>query len=63
NMLSDKAKNSEMIRIGHPTGIIPVESTATQEGDTTTITKLGVYRTARPILDGYVYVKNEVFED
>lgn len=61
DMLSEEAQKANTVRIGHPSGIIPVESTAEYAGDETTITKLGVYRTARMIMDGYVYVNKSVW--
>lgn len=62
NMLSEKAQVAKVVRIGHPSGIIDVESEASYEGGQTQITKLGVYRTARTIMDGYVYVNKKVWE-
>ncbi len=61
-LLREEAKGRMKIQIGHPGGVIPVEAEAKQENGQTVITRIGVYRTARKIMDGFVYVKNSVFE-
>ena len=63
DLLSDKAKADGVLRIGHPSGIIPIEALADSSPDHTEIKKLGVYRTARMIMEGQVYVRKEVFHD
>ena len=44
---------SGTIRIGHPSGVVTVDVEAERDA----IKKVKVYRTARRIMDGYVYVK------
>lgn len=61
DLLSEQAKEEEVLRIGHPSGIIPIEAMADSGEDHTKIKKLGVYRTARMIMEGQVYVRKEVF--
>ena len=66
DLLSERGKNDLNVQIGHPGGIIPVEAEAEYSGEECKITRLGVYRTARTILDGRVYVntkniKNKIF--
>ena len=61
-LLSDKAKAKKEILIGHPAGVIGVEAIADYQGDETIMTKIGVYRTARMIMEGHVYVRKTVFE-
>ena len=61
DLLDDKAKDANEILIGHPQGIIPVESTAEYDDDTTIIKNISVYRTARRIMDGFVYVNKSVY--
>jgi 2-methylaconitate cis-trans-isomerase PrpF len=56
------ARAKTTYRIGHPGGIIPVEAESVQENGNIKITRLGVYRTARRIMDGYVYVRKAVFK-
>lgn len=46
-------KDEELVRIGHISGIFPV--TVTLDGEE--VQKVSVVRTARRIMDGYVYVK------
>ena len=52
DVISKRAKGCDTLIIGHPYG--PMEVTTEMEGDV--IKKSGVYRTARKILDGFVYV-------
>jgi 2-methylaconitate cis-trans-isomerase PrpF len=44
------------IRIGHPAGIISVEVAVTVRGNEATLARAAVSRTARRLMDGYVYV-------
>ena len=58
----ETAKQDGTLRIGHPGGVIPVETEAvTVEGETQ-IRRIGVYRTARKIMDGQVYIKESVLK-
>lgn len=56
-LLNRTADKMEILRIGHPSGILPVEVEAKYNGNELLFTKLNVFRTARKILDGYVYVR------
>jgi hypothetical protein len=49
------------INIGHPAGVIPVESVAEMVDGQVQIKRAAFYRTARRIMDGYVYVRKSVF--
>jgi 2-methylaconitate cis-trans-isomerase PrpF len=60
DLLSIEARKNGVLRIGHPGGVVPVEAESKIASDgTATITHLGVYRTARRIMDGLVYVKED----
>ena len=63
DLLSEQAREEEVLRIGHLSGIIPIEALADSGEGRTQIKKLGVYRTARMIMEGQVYVRKEVFHD
>jgi len=52
DVISERAKNSNTLIIGHPYG--PMEVTVDMKNGK--IDKVGVYRTARKILDGIVYI-------
>lgn len=52
DVISERAKNSDTLIIGHPYG--PMEVTVSMAGND--VEKVGVFRTARKILDGQVYV-------
>lgn len=60
NKLRRAADDHVIIHIGHPAGIMDVESVAHQKDGRTVIEKLAFYRTARKIMDGLVYIKNSV---
>jgi len=49
-------EDSEKIILEHPSGFIPVMITVSGEGDTFNVEKAGTLRTARKIMDGFVYV-------
>lgn len=62
-LLGETGRCLSTIRIGHPSGVIPVEAEireALSEPAGVTITRLGVYRTARRIMDGHVYVQRRL---
>lgn len=59
DVISQRAKNSDTLIIGNPYG--PMEVTVVTEGNT--ILREGVYRTARKILDGFVYIPNSRIEE
>lgn len=60
-VLSERGKASANILIGHPSGVIPVEAKGDVKNGSPIIERLGVYRTARRIMDGYVYVRKDLF--
>lgn len=57
-------KNAEqkVLHIAHPAGVIPVEVDSVEENGSVTITRVAIYRTARRIMDGTVYVKKSLLE-
>ena len=55
------AQRSE-IRIGHPAGIITCESEIQIQKSHIEVTRAVIFRTARRIMDGYVYVPTKVLE-
>lgn len=60
DILKEGARSNGVLRIGHPGGIVPVEAESDIAADgTVSITRLGVYRTARRIMDGLVYIKED----
>ena len=61
NVLREEAKKRMSVNIGHPGGLIPVESEAKTENGETVMKRIGVYRTARKIMDGFVYVRKSVY--
>lgn len=59
-LLSQEAKNRAVLRIGHPGGIIEVDAQARIEDGAVKLERAAYDRTARRIMEGYVYVKNSV---
>lgn len=60
DMITPEARENGTLRIGHPGGVVPVEAEAEQTSEETVIRRLGVYRTARRIMDGLVYIRRSV---
>ncbi|MHB8909867.1 MAG: PrpF domain-containing protein [Syntrophales bacterium] len=56
-LLSERAKKAGVVRIGHPSGVIEVQVDVQKEAGEFKLKKAIVYRTARRILEGYVYLK------
>lgn len=56
-IVSERAKKTGVVRFGHPRGINSIEVQVTKEATGFTVRKATFVRTARRILDGYVYVK------
>lgn len=61
DMLPNKTQGDSDLRIGHPGGIVYVEAKTEEKGSGVELKKIGTYRTARRIMDGLVYVRNEIF--
>ena len=61
DVLRKEAKNRMTVNIGHPGGIIPVEAEAEDKNGEIIMKRIGVYRTARRIMDGHVYVRKSIF--
>ena len=61
-IVGEQAKNSGIVRLGHPSGTLDFEiSLDTTENGGWNLSKAGVSRTAKPIMDGYVYVSRKIF--
>lgn len=60
-IVSEEAKSRVRMEIGHPAGIIPAESIVEVQDGNVKIIKGAMYRTARLIMDGYVYVRKSTY--
>ena len=60
--LRDAAKTRSTINLGHPSGAFPVGAEAETVDGQVKIKRLRVFRTARRIMEGYVYVRKSVFK-
>ncbi|MDH7794467.1 MULTISPECIES: PrpF domain-containing protein [unclassified Beijerinckia] len=54
NQLSQKPADRSKLRIGHPSGILPVDATVRQDGDESIAEEAIVFRTARRLMEGRV---------
>ena len=61
-LVSETAKKCGEVRIGHPSGVLEVFVDLNQTEQGWILNKAGVCRTAKPIMQGVVYVPNELFE-
>lgn len=50
-------RQGDLLRIGHPSGVVEVDAQAEITNGTVRMTKIETYRTARKIMDGLVYIK------
>ena len=51
-----EAREREALRIGHPSGLLEVKVQAEAAGNEVEMKSIKIYRTARTIMDGIVYV-------
>jgi 2-methylaconitate cis-trans-isomerase PrpF len=58
--LSKSVKNRKEVRIGHPAGIIPIEVEVKMDGKKPILRKAAIGRTARIIMEGYVFVRKDL---
>jgi 2-methylaconitate cis-trans-isomerase PrpF len=61
-VVSEKAKKGALVRIGHPAGSIEVETQIEKKDQDFIITRAAIGRTARRIMDGYVYVRRSIYQ-
>ncbi|MBW2217186.1 MAG: 3-methylitaconate isomerase [Deltaproteobacteria bacterium] len=60
-MLREESHGTDEVRLGHPGGIITVGTAMDKDGDTYLYREAIVDRTARRLMDGYVYVPERHF--
>jgi len=61
-MIGETALNREEIRLGHPGGVIPVGVKLEKKGSTYEYEEATIGRTARRLMDGYIYVPDRYFQ-
>lgn len=59
--ISERGKRSLEIRIGHPAGTISIEADVQERDSEYLIKRAAIGRTARRIMEGYVYIPRKVF--
>lgn len=61
-IIGEQAKETGIVRLGHPSGTLDFEiSLEKLSTGGWNLSKAGVSRTAKPIMDGYVYVSRRIF--
>jgi 2-methylaconitate cis-trans-isomerase PrpF len=63
DLLDETARKSEVIRIGHPYGVMDVKVTSNPGDPAKLIQRVGIGRTARRLMEGYAFVPKSVFEN
>ena len=61
-LVSARAKECGEVRIGRPSGVLEVFVDINKDAQSWVLNKAGVCRTAKPIMQGQVYVPTELFE-
>jgi len=59
NLLDDESKSNKLLRIGHPMGVIEIEAEAELIENRIVFKRLAYVRTARRIMEGTAYIKND----
>jgi 2-methylaconitate cis-trans-isomerase PrpF len=57
-----KAKETGLVRIGHPGGVIPIEVEVEKRADGFHLKKAAFGRSSRRIMEGFVYVPEGLFK-
>ena len=57
DVVRKEARGSKRIRIGHPGGVMEVDSEVEKVGNSFLVKRAAIARTARKIMDGYVYIR------
>ena len=60
DLIPKRARAEGVIRIGHPAGVIPIEVSVDMEGNKPVLKRAAIGRTARIIMEGYVFVRKSV---
>lgn len=60
-VLSPEGRDTGRVRVGHPSGLIEMSGRVVKDGDTWRADKVSSTRTARRLMDGYVYVPERLF--
>lgn len=58
-LLSKSTMSKNEVRIGHPAGVIPIEVEVRMEGTQPILKRAAIGRTARIIMEGYVFVRKD----
>jgi 2-methylaconitate cis-trans-isomerase PrpF len=59
-VVSERAKNTGIVRFGHPRGIIETVIEVSKNGAEYVVKKASMGRTARRLADGLVYVRKDL---
>ncbi len=62
-VMADSSARAGTVRIGHPSGVVPIEVEIAGAGSASILRKAAFNRTARRIMEGFVYVSRTAFGD
>lgn len=62
-VLEEAGRRGDLVRIGHPAGVVEVEAAVTAVEGGFRLERAGFIRTARRIMDGIVYVRRSVLQN
>jgi 2-methylaconitate cis-trans-isomerase PrpF len=55
-VVSERARASGSLRLGHPSGVMDLSANVYQEGETWYVEKASAVRTARRLMEGEIYI-------
>lgn len=62
-VMADRSARTGIVRIGHPSGVVPIDVEISGEGSEAVLRKAAFNRTARRIMEGFVYVPAALFAE
>jgi 2-methylaconitate cis-trans-isomerase PrpF len=60
-VVTERARTSGMLRLGHPSGVMDLSASVHQEGENWYVEKASAARTARRLMEGDIYIPAHVF--
>lgn len=63
DVMADRPARAGTVRIGHPSGVVPIDVEIAGEGNAAVLRKAAFNRTARRIMEGFVYVPAALYAE
>ena len=61
-VVTEQARTSGMLRLGHPSGVMDLSASVPQEGESWYVEKASAARTARRLMEGDIYIPTHVLD-